>query len=212
MQTVIFDLDGTLADTAIITIEAFRRLTPGSGLPMPEPEDIRAAIGYANPEFYDRLYPGFPTSAVRALGSRVEEEELKLMPELAGELLFPGVRELLAALRHKGIRLYIASTGSAEHVEAVVAHTGIGGFFVNILCGEPDKAGMIGRILAAGDPADFLMVGDKAKDSEGANANGIKAIGACYGYCSRGQYGFDRYIDAPHELLALVSTGILYNR
>lgn len=207
MQTVIFDLDGTLADTAVITIEAFRRLAPGSGLPLPEPERIRAAIGYANPEFYDRLFPGFPTQPVRALGRRVEKEELRLLPEFTGELLFPGVRELLAALRDKGIRLYIASTGSAEHVDAVVAHTGIGGCFADILCGEPDKAGMIGRILGAGDPADFLMVGDKAKDSDGARANGIAAIGACYGYCAQGEYAFDRYIDTPHALLTIMPHG-----
>lgn len=203
MKTVIFDLDGTLADTAVLTIAAFRNMAPGSGLPEPAPAAIRAAIGYANPEFYDRLYPGRPAGLVRALGHRVEEEELRLMPSLGGGLLFPGIKELLRALGERGDTLYIASTGSPAHVDAVVDSTGIRGFFAAIHCGEPDKAGMIGRILGGGNPASFLMVGDKEKDAAGAHANGLRAVGALYGYCEQGKHGFDAYIGTPRELLAI---------
>jgi len=42
------------------------------------------------------------------------------------------------------------------------------------------------------------------KDTDGARANGIKSVGACYGYCLRELADFDYYIDEPLQLLELL--------
>lgn len=201
---IIFDLDGTLADTAILTMTAFREVAPAMGLAVPSLKAVRDAIGYANPEFYHRIYPDGPFDLVRRTGEEVEQAELRLMPVLGRDLLFSGCRELLDALRKLQIPLFIASTGSEEHVGAVTKATGIHKYFSGIFCGEPDKAAMIGRIIGGQSKRDFIMVGDKQKDCDGAHANGIRAIGACYGYCVRGEADFDEYIDDPLELLKLL--------
>ena len=204
MQTVIFDVDGTLADTAILTMAAFRRVTPRVGLPMPDLATVRAAIGYANPEFYDRIFPTAPRELVRLAGKQVEAEELALLADLEEDLLFPGCRDLLTALRNRAVRLYIASTGSHKHVDAVVDKTDIRPLFEAIYCGEPDKVNMIRRIIADGNKSDFIMVGDMEKDCQGAHANGIRAAGVCYGYCLRQTAKFDFFLDTPMELLDLL--------
>ena len=43
IHTVIFDLDGTLSDSAILTVEALKRVAPNFGLPVPPVSDIRRA-------------------------------------------------------------------------------------------------------------------------------------------------------------------------
>ena len=120
IHTIVFDLDGTLVDTALLTLQAFRLIAPGMGLKVQGVERIRTAIGYANPEFYYHIYPDQPQERVFQFGRLVEREELRLLPHMNHMLLFPGCLELLTELREKHISLYIASTGSEEHVSAVI--------------------------------------------------------------------------------------------
>ena len=54
---IIFDMDGTLIDSAKIAIPAFEKICPEFGMPIPDDDAITSAIGYANPHFYYRIYP-----------------------------------------------------------------------------------------------------------------------------------------------------------
>ena len=206
-RAVLFDLDGTLADSAIVTMAAFGRAAPEVGLPVPGEETVRAAIGWANPEFYHKIYPQGPAGKVALLGERVEALELALLPTLGTDMLFPGVRAMLERLRAAGLPLFIASTGSAEHVDSVVDNAGIRPLFEAIYCGEPDKVEMVARILRMHELAGAVMVGDKRKDSDGARASGIPSAGACWGYCRRGEEGFDHYLDEPEQVAEWVLGG-----
>ena len=204
MRSVIFDMDGTLADTARLTLAAFVNLTKELGIDAPDIETIRAAVGYSCPEFYYRMFPDLPDGAITRMGESVEREERRLIAGFGEGLLFPGVKETLTALDNKHIPIYVASTGSALHVNSVTDTTGIRRFFTAIRCGLPDKAGMIKDIIGHNDKNDFIMVGDMKKDVDGAKANGIVSIGALYGYCKEDS-GFDRYVASPGELLDIIN-------
>lgn len=201
MRSVIFDLDGTLVDSALLTLMAFRSIGPRYGFPIPSPDVVRSAIGYANPEFYERIYPDLPKAEVHRFGELIEREELRIVPSICSSLLFPGCRELLKSLEQRGVCMYIASTGSEEHVSAMIDGAGIRGYFQAIYCGQPDKVEMLRDILGDQSPGAFVMLGDKQKDCEGAHTNGILAIGAEYGYCRRGEADFDAFIGDPMEIL-----------
>jgi len=198
---IIFDFDGTLADTAILTMAALKNIAPGLGITIPPLETVRAAIGYRNPEFYYHVFPGEPEDIIIKISDVTENEEQRLLPDLGEDLLFPGVRELLDELMKRRVTMHIASTGSYTHVNSVLKKTGIGGMFNKILCDRPGKAGMVAEIIGDADKNNFIMVGDMAKDLEAARANKIIAVGALYGYCKFGS-GFDFYIDSPAKLLS----------
>ena len=204
IHTVIFDLDGTLSDSAILTTSAMRKLSPEYGLPMPSEDAIRSATGYANPEFYYLLFPDFPRDTVRDFGNCVENEELRVLPLLGGRLLFEGCREMLENLKECGIRLCIASTGDRGHVFSVLNETGIINLFDTVFCGSPDKNEMLRGLVRDGSKDGYLMVGDMKKDHEAAKVNGILSAGACYGYCKRDLTDFDFYVDTPGELLHML--------
>jgi len=203
MRNIIFDMDGTLADTSVMTMAALKKIAPRVGLPVPPVETVRAAIGYQNPEFYYRIYPDEATESVKIIAELTEDEEQRILPEMDEELLFPGIRELIAELIKNKFTLYVASTGSLRHVRSVLGKTGVINSFASLHCDKPEKIGMVAEIIGDGNKDDFIMVGDMKKDLEAAHSNGIMAVGACYGYCKRGT-GFDWYIDKPMELLDIV--------
>ena len=215
IHTVIFDLDGTLSDSALLTMAAFRAVLPKQGLPMPSEEAVRRAMGYATPEFYYILFPDLPRDMVDNVGILVEEEELRCLPSLGGKLLFEGCWELLMRLKENGKRLCIASTGSRDHVLSTLDCIGITHFFDAVYCDLPDKTEMLRDMINNVDKnADsksgyidkngYIMVGDMKKDYEAARTNGIVSVGACFGYCVREQTNFDFYIDKPLDLFKLI--------
>ena len=204
IHTVIFDLDGTLSDSAVLTAEAFKKVAPHFDLPLPTEEALHRATGYPNPEFYYILYPGYPKSKITEMGQMIEQEELRILPSAGDRLLFKGCRELLIELKEKGIRLNIASTGDRDHVFSILDITGIDGLFDTVSCHHPDKTEMLGKMTETGDKNGYLMVGDMKKDYEAARGNGILSVGACYGYCRRDISDFDLYIDEPLDLLEII--------
>jgi phosphoglycolate phosphatase len=204
-HTVIFDLDGTLSDSSILTMAALKYAAPIHGLPIPSEDDVRRATGYPNPEFYYLLYPDFPRHTVYSMGQLVEQEEQKILSSVKDRLLFNGCSRLLTQLREKGISLCIASTGDREHVFSILKETGIIELFDTISCGSPDKTEMLREmILNGGKSGPFIMVGDMKKDYEAARMNNILSVGACYGYCRREETDFDFYIDEPLQLLHIL--------
>ena len=204
VHTVIFDLDGTLSDSGILTIAAFNKIAPIHGFTAPSREKIRRTTGYACPEFYHILLPDFEKSEAEMIGKMVEEEEARLLPSLAGGLLFEGCFELLHNLKNMEICLKIASTGGTRHVHSVLSKTGIMDLFDTVSCNRPDKTEMLREMIRDEDKAGHLMVGDMKKDYEAARANGIISVGACYGYCIKELSEFDHYIDRPHDLLKIM--------
>ena len=218
IHTVIFDLDGTLSDSAVLTIEAFNRIAPGFGLPVPSIEAVRRATGISTPEFFYILLPDHDRETVYKAGLLMEKEEQQLLPSLSGRILFEGCREMLERLKEKGVRLCIASTGQKEHVFSILNETGIINIFDMVFCGRPDKTEMLREIIGKGANGTdcgakgtdcgarrgCVMVGDMKKDYDAAREAGIISIGACYGYCIKEISDFDFYIHSPLELLDLL--------
>lgn len=202
---IIFDLDGTLIDTALATISAFEQLVQRHRLPMPQKQDIQNMIGVANPEFYLRLFEGYDRNQVLNFGHDVELLEAELIQSLGKKMLFPGVENMLASLLQKNIRLSIASTGDEHHVNTALESTDIKQYFSKICCGEADKTAML-KILCAGQPCECLMIGDTEKDSAAAERNSIPSVAARYGYCSeKVAQRFNFSAATPGDILLLLS-------
>ena len=204
-MNIIFDMDGTLADTLRATMPAMEEVCAQRGWEVPAKADVCAAIGIANPDFYYALFPNYPRDEVFAAGQQIEDAEARHVWAIGEEILFPHVRAMLERMKALGVRIYIASTGDRAHVEAVLRAAKIEGLFDGIHCHEPEKLAMIGRIMNGGDRAHWAMVGDRDKDWVAARANGIAAIGAGFGYCPESEKDcYDAVCETPTELLAWV--------
>ena len=201
-MNVIFDMDGTLVDSAKVTMPAFELICPKYGIDVPEEKTIISAIGYSNPTFYYKIFNYIEKNVLNAFGEEVENAEKQTIKNVKKGLLFDGVLELLSAIKEKGKKMCIASTGDASHVQSCLEYGGIEGYFEEVFCGKPDKELMVAQIMKIAPKEKWIMIGDKRKDSKAAKYNGIFSIGAGYGYCIKEEYDeFDCIVKQPLEIL-----------
>jgi phosphoglycolate phosphatase len=203
-HTIIFDLDGTLSDTAILTMDALTSLAPLYDLEVPSREVVTEAMGYETPEFFYRLFPGAAHNVIDPIGPLIDQGEIDALKSKKESLLFEGCLELLEKLKEEGVRLYIVSTGTKDHVDSILRETEITDFFDMVYCECADKTDAIRQIVNGEDTNGFVFVGDMIKDYVAARQNGVLSVGACYGYCKRESADFDLYIDHPFDLLDIL--------
>lgn len=208
-MNIVFDLDGTLVDSAKVTMPAFELICPKYGIAVPDEKKVISAIGYANPTFYCKIFEHIEKKILIAFGKEIEDVEKDTVKNVGKGLLFPGVLELLDAIKEKGNKMYIASTGDADHVHSCLEYGGIGEYFEKVFCGKPDKELMVAQIMKIAPKEKWIMIGDKRKDSKAAKYNGIFSIGAGYGYCLRADYDeFDCIVSQPLEILNYINSSL----
>jgi len=205
IRHIIFDLDGTLADTARATIAAFAEVAPEFSLPIPNPDAIRSSIGIANPMFYYSLYPAYNRKRVLACSREIEQAEEKCIRLLGRKILFDGVAEMLDELSSMGKIIHLASTGDPRHVDAVLQSGEIAHHFQSVNCGKADKEDMVRDIIGGISAGEWVMMGDHQKDIAAARANSIPIIGAGMGYVrERDRAYFDWIVPEPHAFVAWI--------
>lgn len=183
-KTILFDLDGTLTDSgegiincAILALEHF-------GLPVPSREELRVFVG---PPLHDSFIKfGVPADkadeAVAVYRSRyIPIGKYENTP-------YPGIREMLEALRADGCKLFVATSKPEGMSVDILEHFDLAKYFDRI-CGatmdtsRSTKDAVIAYLLEENGRADnMIMVGDTKFDVLGAAAHGIPTIGVSWGY------------------------------
>ena len=176
---IIFDWDGTLADSMDLCIGEVRLALTRMRLPVP-PEDV---IRQCNGPTFEESIPllGIPRErAAEYLQVRLQAG-LELCPRV--NRLFPGVREMLLALREKA-ELCIASNGTAEYLNLCRQVFGLESVFRTVRAAKHGrtKAQAVADILAELQPCAAIMVGDRMGDMAAGKANGLPTLCAAYGY------------------------------
>ena len=203
MKLIIFDFDGTLADSRKLIIEAHRQVFCQFGLPVPAPEASLALIGRSLELVLAELAgPDAPVAAMTTAYQPVVKQ-LRADPAFA-DLPFGGVHELLLELgARKDFRLGIATGHISSAIEPALATFGWRELFCTVQSADkaPSKPhpGMILQALAeAGIGADnTVLIGDTAFDMEMARAAGVAAVGVAWGYHPR-----DRLVAAGADWVA----------
>jgi phosphoglycolate phosphatase len=174
---LIFDLDGTLFQTAECALSAVFRLCDEFSLPHPTKAQIAENIGKTSAEFLPAILP--PESDFEQAGRRFLELEQAEVKEHGK--LFPGVSELLEKLHAEGHSLCICSNGSTEYIDLVLRSTGIRDYFDGLYSSKfSSKGDTVKNLISIGEPA--ILIGDTVSDMVAANENHIPFIGAAYGY------------------------------
>jgi phosphoglycolate phosphatase len=183
-QLVIFDLDGTLTDSAEGIVASFLHALSHVGAAVPE-GDLAAHI--VGPPMDD-------TFRAMDLGDDVEKAIAAFRAEYgsrgwAMNTLFDGIAALLADLRAAGVRLAVATSKLEPTARRILAHFGLERHFEVIAGASPDgsrktQVEVLAHALEQLRPLPerVLMVGDRSHDVEGAAEHGIDTVVVGWGY------------------------------
>lgn len=210
IKAVLFDLDGTFADTAPDLRYALNRMRAARGIaPLPiavtRPVTSLGARGM--------LAVGFGITPERPEYQTMREEFLRIYEEnLCRETsLFPGIEELLGAIEKRKL-LWGVVTNKAERFARPLLdllHVGtraacvIGGDTTGRIKPYPDSLLAASRVLAVA-PGNCVYVGDDLRDVQAGRAAGMKTVAVTYGYLNGGEpetWDADAVIEQPQELL-----------
>lgn len=211
---VIFDLDGTLIDSAPSILECFLMALAGRGIKAqchvnqeligpPMIETLKKLTGSTDEPLLNLLANDFKTL--------YDSEGYKLT------VAFDGVELLLDNLKKKGVSLHIATNKRLKPTSLILQHLNWGRYFTNVFAsdsrqpGYKNKADMLADLFEreALDSEALWYVGDKKEDEDASMANAIPFIGVGWGYkganISWHQQTF--VVNSTDELLSLVKHG-----
>ncbi len=176
IRVVLFDFDGTLADSFAAITASTNHVRQLFGLEVLPEEEVRRYVGFGLEHLMRDMVPTAPTDEAVA---RYREHHAATM--LAGTQLMPGVAETVKTLHERGLRLGVCSNKRVEFTRQLVRELGLGHFMATVLGptdvdgrAKPDPAMLLeGVRRLEGSTAESLYVGDMAVDVEAARAAGL---------------------------------------
>ena len=185
---IVFDWDGTLADSTQAIALSIQAACVDMGCPAPSLDAARHVIGLGLREAMAYLVPGLPTSDYDQMIQRYRAHWLPRDPQVA---LFPGSVAMLAQLAERGHMLAIATGKSSAGLRRALHATGVADFFAATRCADqcaskpaPDMLHELMQELAT-LPEQTLMVGDTTHDLQMARHAGVDALAICHGAHAR---------------------------
>jgi len=190
-STLIFDLDGTLVDTAPDLLNAANAVLAARGRPAIEPATLRHMVGF-----------GAKSLIAQAFAASGPEPTAEEMPALVDIFLehygahladnshpYPGVEETLHGLKNKGAILGVLTNKPHEMAEPLLNALGLTHLFAAVYGAgfrpyvKPDRR-IFDDVVAAcgGTNAHAVMIGDSVTDLHTARAVGVPCILMSYGY------------------------------
>jgi len=185
-STVLFDFDGTLADSSKAILPCVLYTYEKLSLPEPDLSHIHKFIG---PPLADSF-------RIIGLEEKYVERAVELYREFFNKThymdirLFDGMENLLQNLQDAGVQMAVTSIRVEDKLQLVCNHVGLDRF-IPLICGRVaeegvlEKGDVIRRALdRLGDPPNngVLMVGDSKFDEDGAAENGIDFAAVMYGF------------------------------
>ena len=199
---ICFDWDGTLCDSMRLCVEELRLALRRMGLPA-QPDEV---LGRCNGPTYEEAASivGVPEERVGEYTHLRLQAGLELCPTV--NHLFPGVREMLEALRGQAT-LCVVSNGMSDYLDLCLRSFGVEGVFERIETFRHgrSKAEALAEVIADLKPEQVWMVGDRLGDIEAGKANGVPTVVACYGYGTPDEWAVaDMQARTVEELTALL--------
>jgi len=190
-DAIFLDLDGTLFDTRLLAVYAFRRAladlerTHDLKLPAVTDAELLATVGHPGADQARTILPRDLAAHSPWLRRRVQEHEEEFIR--SGEAgLFEGSRRLLTQLRDQGFRTFLASNCSVRYRDLVLGRFDLFSFFDGPYCigmfAGGTKTEMVGEIIAKENVKGGFMVGDRSSDMEAGMSNGLATVACRYGF------------------------------
>lgn len=205
MESLIFDIDGTLWDSRALVAQGYNLQLHDEGLDryFVDAERLKSLFGKTMGEIADLLFPDLPPEKRYPLMERCMERENRHLQEDPCRIGYPGVREALEALS-KTHRLFIVSNSQQGYPELCMEKLGISHLFSGHLCYGDTQApkGVTIRVLMEKQGiSSACYIGDTQGDMEASGEAGLPFVWAAYGFGTPTKY--DYCIDSPLALVEL---------
>lgn len=212
-KLIIFDFDGTLADTTATILATYAMAIKELGAESRTAAECQATIGLPLREGFRQLYPEFSDAQLDrcvAVYRKIFNENKQLL----APKLYPGVGETLNELANRGVQMSVASSRSRESLIEFCEKCGIihqfdlilGADDVTLAKPHPEPVLLTLNRLAR-DAGDVLVVGDMPVDIAMGKGAGCRTVGVSYGNSAPSDLvnaGADYIIDSFPDLLKSV--------
>ncbi len=210
MRAILFDLDGTLLDTAPDMVGALNALRGEQGCaPLPY-EEVRPAVSHGAARILKTGFPdAMPDRAAALQGRYLEIYRCALSRETR---LFPGMEQVLDVLAGRRLKLGIVTNKPAWLTEPLLEEMGLRARFDCVVSGDtlaerkPHPLPLLHAAMLAGTaPGACVYVGDAERDIQAAHAAGMQGLVADYGYLAADEdstaWGGDGHLRQAADIL-----------
>lgn len=209
---LLFDLDGTLTDSALGIINCIKYALTELNAKIPEKKTLNRFIGPPLAYSFSN-YCNMDTDTAKAAVKKYRERYGTV--GLFENSVYPEIESTLKELRDKNKVIILATAKPIAYAKRIIEHFGLSKYFDYLVGATFDgrisnKDEVISEALKVANVKDkslAVMIGDREQDILGAKNNGIDSIGAKYGFCEENELesaGADYIIDKPSDLLRLV--------
>ena len=183
---LLFDLDGTLWDSAPAVAEAWNEIfqQEDPSLPLLTVEDIHGVMGMTMKEIGETLYPDYRSPRRAAVFDKCCTYEVEYLHSHCGTL-YPDFRPTLELLKTRGYDLAVVSNCQLGYIDAFLSSSGASDLFIDYEEWERTdltKGENIRLVMARNGYTKGIYIGDTKKDREASLLAGIPFIHAAYGF------------------------------
>ncbi len=205
----LFDLDGTLTDPGEGITKSVQYALAKFGIVVENRSELFCFIGPPLHESFEVYYGFSRPDAMRAVDAYREYYAIKGIFE---NEVYGGIRECLAALRERGVKICLATSKPENYAKQILEHFDLMQYFTAVAGSNMDgtrtkKAEVVERalmLLGNPDVRDCVMIGDREHDVLGGAAHGMDTLGVTFGYGSEEELlraGATRVAHSPSQIV-----------
>lgn len=210
MKTALFDLDGTLIDSLEDIALGVNLTRQDFGLPLRPTAEIIACIGDGVGALLQRAIPELAATHMPQLRERQKINYLAHC--LDHTVLYPGMKETLAALCEAGWTLGVVTNKPAHYIRPLLEGLGVGSCFAGAIGGgdceklkpDPQPLYLLAERMGVTLEASDWMIGDHVTDLEAGKNAALKTCFCRWGIGHPGDSSYTVAIDTPQELLKVL--------
>jgi 2-phosphoglycolate phosphatase len=211
LRAILFDMDGTVLDTAPDMVAALNALRAEQDLAPMNFDVVRCAVSHGAARVVKSGFPDAGEEEFAALQRRFLEIYRAALS--CRTQLFPGMAQVLEALEARRLKSGIVTNKAGWLTEPLLEQLGLRGRFDCVVSGDtlaerkPHPLPLLHAAKLAGvTPGECIYVGDAERDVQAAHAAGMVALVANYGYLRADEdssvWGGDAYLEHALDLLS----------
>ncbi len=187
---IVWDWDGTLANSTGMITEAIVKAAEQVGLPALDPTAASNIIGLGLRESIHALFGDIPADKAQALARQYTANYYAGESEIP---LFAGAKSTIVEMNRRGYKLAVATGKGRRGLNLALAHCGLGNYFHETRtvdeCFSKPHPQMLDELMdvCVARPERTLMIGDTSYDLQMAQNAGVPAVAVCFGAQSREQ-------------------------